>query len=172
MGEVAPVTGRGARLDRVLAELLGRAPELQAGAVVTFDGLAMASLLPPDMDEDRVAAMSAALLTLGERAAEGLGRGELNQVWIEGKNGTVFLVSAEDEAVLVAVAAAGAKAGLMMYEIRRAAKDVAEILRESSEAPFFEQLLEAAAARKAAEYRRDPLDTTGMAEDLTPEQFR
>ena len=77
------------------------------------------------MDEDRVAAMSAALLSLGERAAEGLGRGELSQVYVEGENGTVFLVSADDEAVLVAVAAKGAKVGLMLFEVRRAAAAVA-----------------------------------------------
>ena len=47
--------------------------------------------------------MSAALLSLGERAAQGLGRGELSQVYIEGDAGTVFLISADDEAVLVAV---------------------------------------------------------------------
>jgi predicted regulator of Ras-like GTPase activity (Roadblock/LC7/MglB family) len=97
--------------------------------VVSFDGLAMASALPADMDEDRVAAMSAALLSLGERAAEGLGRGALSQVYIEGENGTVFLISADDEAVVVAVAAKGAKVGLMLFEVRRAAVAVAEALR-------------------------------------------
>jgi hypothetical protein len=74
--------------------------------------------------------MSAALLSLGERAAEGLGRGELSQVYIEGESGTVYLVSCDNEAVLVAVAAAGAKAGLMLYEVRRAAISVANVLRE------------------------------------------
>jgi len=73
--------------------------------------------------------MSAALLSLGERAAQGLGRGELSQVYIEGETGTVFLVSADNEAVLVAVAAQGAKVGMMMYEVRRAAAAVAEALR-------------------------------------------
>ena len=81
------------------------------------------------MDEDRVAAMSAALLSLGERAAEGLGRGELSQVYVEGENGNVFLVSADDEAVLVAVAARGAKVGMMLFEIRRAAKALGAVLR-------------------------------------------
>ena len=97
--------------------------------MVSFDGLAMASALPAGMDEDRVAAMSAALLSLGERAAEGLGRGALSQVYIEGENGTVFLISADDEAVLVAVAAKGAKVGLMLFEVRRAAAAVADALR-------------------------------------------
>jgi predicted regulator of Ras-like GTPase activity (Roadblock/LC7/MglB family) len=127
--------GRAARLDRALRDLLMQAPELEAAAVVSFDGLAMASALPAGMDEDRVAAMSAALLSLGEKAAQGLGRGDLSQVYVEGETGTVFLVSCEDEAVLVAVAAAGAKAGLMLFEVRRAAADIADVLRVAPLAP-------------------------------------
>src|SRR5436305_2391119 len=123
-----PLT-RSARLEQAITDLLREAPEIEAAAVVSFDGLPMASALPSSMDEDRVAAMSAALLSLGERAAQGLGRGELAQVYIEGESGTVFLVSADDEAVLVAVAAPGAKAGMMLYEVRRAAAAVAEALR-------------------------------------------
>jgi uncharacterized protein len=122
-------SNRSQRLDRAIADLLAQAPEVEAAAVVSFDGLPMASALPAAMDEDRVAAMSAALLSLGERAAEGLGRGGLNQVYIEGDTGTVFLVSADDEAVLVAVAAKGAKVGMMLYEVRRAAEAVADALR-------------------------------------------
>jgi predicted regulator of Ras-like GTPase activity (Roadblock/LC7/MglB family) len=128
---------RSARLDSAIHGLLSQTPEIEAAAVVSFDGLPMASALPQSMDEDRVAAMSAALLSLGERAAQGLGRGELSQVYIEGDSGTVFLVSADDEAVLVAVAAKGAKAGMMLYEVRRTAAAVADVLRaeEPAEVP-------------------------------------
>ncbi|MEX2289885.1 MAG: roadblock/LC7 domain-containing protein [Mycobacteriales bacterium] len=124
---------RSERLDRAIHALLAQTPELEAAAVVSFDGLPMAAALPPSMDEDRVAAMSAALLSLGERAAQGLGRGELSQVYIEGDAGTVFLVAAEDEAVLVAVASKGAKVGMMLYEVRRAAAAVAEVLKAEDE---------------------------------------
>lgn len=125
-----PSGSRSRRLDRALAALLDATPEIEAAAVVSFDGLPMASALPAAMDEDRVAAMSAALLSLGERAAAGLGRGELSQVYIEGETGTVFLVSADNLAVLVAVARQGAKAGLMLYEVRRAAAAVAAALAD------------------------------------------
>ena len=126
---------RSEQLDRAIHGLLAQTPEIEAAAVVSFDGLPMASALPPSMDEDRVAAMSAALLSLGERAAQGLGRGELSQVYIEGDSGTVFLVSADDEAVLVAVAAKGAKVGMMLYEVRRAAAVVAQVLRADDVLP-------------------------------------
>lgn len=137
-------TSRSGLLDRAIADLLAQAPEVEAAAVVSFDGLPMASALPATMDEDRVAAMSAALLSLGERAAEGLGRGGLNQVYIEGDSGTVFLVSCDDEAVLVAVAAKGAKVGMMLYEVRRAAETVAAVLRQEDAAPVAEPAYEPA----------------------------
>ena len=124
---------RSDRLDRAIHALLSQTPEIEAAAVVSFDGLPMAAALPPSMDEDRVAAMSAALLSLGERAAQGLGRGELSQVYIEGDAGTVFLISADDEAVLVAVASKGAKVGMMLYEVKRTASAVAEVLRAEDE---------------------------------------
>ncbi|HEY0871239.1 MAG TPA: roadblock/LC7 domain-containing protein, partial [Acidothermaceae bacterium] len=95
----------------------------------------MASALPAGMDEDRVAAMSAALLSLAERAAQGLGRGDLSQVYIEGENGTVFLVSAQDEAVLIAVTAADTKVGMMLYEVKLAANKVGEVLRGPAPLP-------------------------------------
>ena len=103
--------------------------------MVSFDGLPMASALPAGMDEDRVAAMSAALLSLAERAAQGLGRGDLSQVYIEGEHGTVFLVSAQDEGVLIAVTAAGAKVGMMLYEVKLAANRVGEVLHGPAPLP-------------------------------------
>lgn len=130
-----PNLTRSGRLQAALHDLLTQAPEVEAAAVVSFDGLPMASALPASMDEDRVAAMSAALLALGERAAEGLGRGELSQVFIEAAEGTVFLVSADNEAVLVAVAARGAKVGMMLFEVRRTAAVLADVLRREVDAP-------------------------------------
>ena len=142
---------RAVRLDRAIRDLLTQTAEIEAAAVVSFDGLPMASALPAGMDEDRVAAMSAALLSLGERATVGLGRGELNQVFIEGEEGTVFLVSAENEAVLVAVAAKGAKTGMMLYEVKRTAATVAAVLQAEDEpAPSAdEEAFEALAAMSA-----------------------
>jgi predicted regulator of Ras-like GTPase activity (Roadblock/LC7/MglB family) len=119
------------RLAEVLDDFLGVSTEAEAAAVVSSDGLPMASALPPHVEEDRLAAMSAALLTLGERAAEGLGRGELGQVFIEGKDGYVVLMAAGPHAVLVAITSRRAKVGLVLFEMRRAAQDIADVMTES-----------------------------------------
>jgi uncharacterized protein len=124
---------RAGRLAAALDEFVRCSPDVEAAAVVSFDGLPMASALPDDMEEDRLGAMSAALLSLGEQAAIGLGRGQLNQVFVEGDHGFVFLMSAEDEAVLAAVASRSAKIGFMLFEMRRAAKRIGGVLAAPAE---------------------------------------
>ncbi len=127
-----PPEASGPSRERRLAEVLDRfmrdAPDVQAAALVSLDGFTMASALPEGMQEDRVGAMSAAILGLGERAATELGRGELSQVFIEGDEGTVVLVSAGRRAVLTALARHGAKLGLLMYDLRATADRVGKIL--------------------------------------------
>lgn len=118
------------KLAQALDALLEASPEIEASAVVSSDGLPMASALPSHVQEDRLAAMSAALLTLGDRAAEGLGKGSLAQVFVEGENGHVILMSAGHDAVLVGVVSKGSKIGLVLYELRRSAEKVKSIMSE------------------------------------------
>lgn len=120
-----------AALDRFLAV----SPDVEAAAVVSADGLPMASALPPDVQEERLAAMSAALLTLGERAAAGFGKGDLDQVFVEGNTGYVVLMAAGAHAVLVTVTSRSAKVGLVLFEMRRVATQVDEILDHDEPAP-------------------------------------
>jgi uncharacterized protein len=102
--------------------------EIEAAALVSLDGFTMASALPETMQEDRVGAMSAAILGLGERAAAELGRDRLSQVFIEGENGYVLLIAAGDRAVLTSLAGKQAKLGLVLYDMRETADTIAEIL--------------------------------------------
>lgn len=123
------------RLASVLDSFLEVSAEAEAAAVVSADGLPMASALPPHVEEDRLAAMSAALLTLGERAAEGLGRGELGQVFVEGKDGYVVLMAAGPHAVLVVITSKRAKIGLALFEMRRTASQISDVMAEGAELP-------------------------------------
>jgi predicted regulator of Ras-like GTPase activity (Roadblock/LC7/MglB family) len=111
-----------------LRDLGASSPDVEASAVVSVDGLTMASALPAQVEEDRVAAMSAAMLSLGERIANELGRGSLDQVYIKGENGYVVLMSVGTEAVLTVLARQQAKLGLLFLDMRRATEDLAELL--------------------------------------------
>jgi len=111
-----------------LRDLQASSGDIQGSAVVSVDGLIMASLLPAGVEEDRVSAMSAAMLSLGERIAGELGRGSLDQVFIHGKSGYVVLMSVGQEAVLTVLAREHAKLGLIMLDMRRAAEDLGRLV--------------------------------------------
>ncbi len=114
-------------VDR-LRELQVSSPDTEASAVVSADGLCIASALPQGVEEDRVSAMSAAMLSLGERIATELGRGNLEQVYIKGEKGYVILMSVGEEAVLTALAREQAKLGLILLDMRRAAEDLSKLI--------------------------------------------
>ncbi len=111
-----------------LRDLQASSPDVEASAVVSVDGLTMASALPADVEEDRVAAMSAAMLSLGERIASELGRGILDQVYIKGQKGYVVLMAVGQEAVLTVLARQQAKLGLLFLDMRRTTEDLAKLL--------------------------------------------
>ena len=115
-------------LAAALDDLMREDPDIQASALVSLDGFTMASALPSGMQADRVGAMSAAILGLGERAAAELGRGHLSQVFIEGESGYVLLVAAGDRAVLTVMADPAAKLGLVLYDMKATAGRISQIL--------------------------------------------
>lgn len=111
-----------------LRELQTNTTDVEASAVVSVDGLIIASSLPGGVEEDRVSAMSAAMLSLGERIAGELGRGGLDEVYIHGSSGYVLLTGAGNEAVLTVLAREQARLGLILLEMRRAAQDVGSLM--------------------------------------------
>lgn len=114
-------------VDR-LHQLQASAPDIEATAVVSADGLTIASALPKQIEEDRVAAMSAAMLSLGERIASELQRGTLAQVYVKGEEGYVILIAIGDDAVLTALTSESAKLGLVLLEMRRTADEIMKLL--------------------------------------------
>src|SRR5690348_7079781 len=122
------MASRTEEMVRHLKALQMNTPDIEASAVVSVDGLIMASALPSDVEEDRVSAMSAAMLSLGERIAIELGRGTLDQVFIRGEYGYVLLMAVGTEAVLTALARKEAKLGLVFLDMRRTAAELAKFV--------------------------------------------
>lgn len=116
------------RMVDELRELQHNSPDVEGAAVVSVDGLPLASLLPPGIEEERVAAMSAAMLSLGDRIANELGRGYLNQVYIRGESGYAILMEVGEEAVLTALAREESKLGLIFLDMRRCVEELQRIV--------------------------------------------
>ena len=119
---------RGEMIVDRLRELQTSSTDIEASAVVSVDGLTIASALPQNVEEDRVSAMSAAMLSLGERITGELGRGSLTEVYIKGRQGYVLLTSVGEDAVLTLLAREGAKLGLIFLGMRRVVEDLVTLL--------------------------------------------
>ena len=103
-------------------------PEVQAAAVISIDGLIMASALPEGISEDRISAMSAAMLSLGEQINREMGLGSLEQIYTRGSNGYVVLLAIGQAAVLTTLVKPEAKLGVLFLELRKTAEDLALLL--------------------------------------------
>lgn len=115
-------------LNSILGSLSATSGDIEACAVVSTDGLMMASNFPAGMDEERLGAMAAALLAMGERASMELNRGSLQQVFVRGQHGIVVMMAAGSDGVLTALCSQSAKLGLIFLDMQRAALELSKII--------------------------------------------
>lgn len=108
--------------SNLLAELHQDSPEIEASALASDDGIMMASHLKVGINEDRMAAMSAAMLSVGNRMIDDLLQGTSDRVMIQSSAGYVIISAVTDELILTVVARPDAKLGMVFHDIRNFAK--------------------------------------------------
>ena len=123
-----PDAEKTSKLEEVLNELRTNIPEIEAAAIVSAEGLPIASKLPREVDESRIAAMTAALLALGERAAAELAKGDLEQVFVRGTEGYIISMAAGENAVLTISANNEVRLGLIFLDMKNTTKQIVQIL--------------------------------------------
>lgn len=116
------------RLAQILSQLVESSGDVRGAAVVGRDGLIIAAHLPAKMEQARVGAVAAALLSLSGRSIGQLERGEFQQTLIQGTEGNVLITDAGKNAVFVALTGKDVNLGMVFLEVREAAGAVAEIL--------------------------------------------
>ncbi|MCU0532697.1 MAG: roadblock/LC7 domain-containing protein [Hydrococcus sp. Prado102] len=114
-----PIMIQASVLQNLLQNFVSSTPDIQGAALVSPDGLPLSSVLAANMDEERTAAMSAAMLSLGERIGQELERGLVERIFVEGEKGYSILTGCGTEAVLLVLASKAAKQGLLFLEIKR-----------------------------------------------------
>ncbi len=122
------MASRAELMEKTLRTLVSSTPDVEGAAVVSADGLVLSSVLPASSDEDRVSAMAAALLSLGERTSTELARGELEQVYVKGQKGYVVLMRAGEDNLIEAIAGPAAKLGMVLLDMKRAASEIAKLV--------------------------------------------
>jgi len=116
------------RLVAVLEDFLDAAPGVESAAVTTPDGWPVVCALPDGLEENRLAAMSASVLVLAERIAGEFGKGDVNHAYVSGDNGQAVLMPAGPDAMFVVTTYPMAKIGLVLFEMRRSARQIAAIM--------------------------------------------
>lgn len=116
------------KIQQVLDKLKNNSNDIEAYALLSTDGLIIASSLPTNLDEDRIGAMSAALLSLGERASQELVLGTLERVLLQCQNGYVIMSASGTQMVLTLLAKKNAKLGLLFFDIKRAAEELENMM--------------------------------------------
>ncbi|HUN90747.1 MAG TPA: roadblock/LC7 domain-containing protein [Burkholderiaceae bacterium] len=115
-------------LNKVLKNLQSESPGVEASALISEDGLMIASALSQDLDETRVAGMTATLLSLGTRAATELRRGNVSEVIVRGEQGYAVMIGAGRGVLLLVLASASTPLGLIFFDMREAIKALRNIL--------------------------------------------
>ncbi|MFP4611045.1 MAG: roadblock/LC7 domain-containing protein [Thiohalophilus sp.] len=114
----------GEKIRPILKRLNNISADIEASSVMSRDGINLASVMRNNVDQDRLGAMCASLLSLGGKTASELERGKLKQVLIEGDNGCVLIVQIGDRAVLAVVSKPTSRLGMVFNEARKIAREI------------------------------------------------
>ena len=115
-------------LDDILKKLLNAIPEVKAAAIVSAEGLPIASALPQGIDETRIAAMTAALLSLAERSVIEMEKGEFEQLYVRGNEGYLLVLQAGPNAVLTVSTTKDVRLGLIFLDCKRTTEKIAKLI--------------------------------------------
>jgi predicted regulator of Ras-like GTPase activity (Roadblock/LC7/MglB family) len=117
-----------AELMECINELRFRSIGIVDVAIVSLEGLPLVSLVLEKVEETRFAAMTAAMVSLGERVSTELNKGLLKKIFVEGEHGYIISMQAGENAVLTVSATMDTKLGLLFLDMQRATEKIAKIL--------------------------------------------
>jgi len=111
-----------------ILENLQKEGDISESMAVSRDGLPIASNTEKT-DVDTFAAMAAAMQGAAETAVAELKQGEVEQIIIESNKGKIISIGAGAKAILITRASKIANLGLVIIEIKKAARKIEEILK-------------------------------------------
>jgi len=114
-------------IEEVLSDLK-RVGGVNASAVVTRDGLLIASDVMIGMDAETFAAMTATMTGAAETAMNEVKAGAPDRVIVEGESAKIISIGAGPKALLVVLTAPDAPLGLALLKIGDATRKISKLL--------------------------------------------
>jgi predicted regulator of Ras-like GTPase activity (Roadblock/LC7/MglB family) len=97
---VSPPAPDSRQVNQALSQLVLGTPAVVRATLVTSTGLARGSFPRPAAEEDRISAMSAAIMSLGERICGELGSGDMHYAILAGSKTTQLLIVLSEDYAL------------------------------------------------------------------------
>ena len=119
-------------LEVLLKDIMDNIDGVKAAQLSADTGQPLASVLPSHTDDMRLAAMTAALCSLSERAIGEMGLGEFEQAYIQGKKGYLLILHAGEDQILTVSTTKEVKLGPILYKHYKRLEDDDEIVSSSA----------------------------------------
>lgn len=119
---------RSQEIQQALEQLKSTSTDIEAAALVSQEGFIIASVLSENLDEERVAALTAAFHGLAERSAEELGKGKPRQFFMQADLGYIVVMEVTKEAYLTVLSSRFGKPGMLLLDMRKGAEQVRALL--------------------------------------------
>ena len=103
---------------------LRKTGDIEGAAIITRDGLLIASELSEDIDGETFAAMSATMTGAAETAIQELKKSSPERVIVESKNAKLITTGAGEETILACIVNPDAKLGLVLMEMKEASSAI------------------------------------------------
>jgi predicted regulator of Ras-like GTPase activity (Roadblock/LC7/MglB family) len=115
-------------ISSLLAGLFDKSADVEACALVSEDGQILASSLPAELEESRIAATSSVIVSMASRTVEDFKRGDMEHVIVKGQGGYVILLNAGPQCVLLTLLKREAKLGLLFFYLAQVSEKIKRIL--------------------------------------------
>jgi len=115
-------------LERILKKLIKTIPKVKVAAIVSIEGLPIISILPPDIEELQVAATTATILCMAERAILELKAGNLEKMYVEGSYLNILIFAIEQNAVLMIATSKNGGLSKIFLHCRKVCKNIAKLI--------------------------------------------
>jgi len=121
-----------AELSTILANLMSDCGDIAGAMISSTDGHAQAQQLASELDYNRFAAMSSALLALSDTLISEIQQGETKNILLESESGNIFILHAGNQLLLTVFSKPLSNLGMSLAYARKAAEEISRMHIELS----------------------------------------
>ena len=105
---------------------LNQVDGVMASALVSAEGKILASALRANVQEEKVATITATILSVAKQAGIELKQGKFNSIFIDSEEGYIAMTNIGTEAVMVALTSKQTPIGKILLSLKRIAKEISD----------------------------------------------